>query len=156
MKIKIKKWEKLDVKNKKFMAKWDNLSECVGVFTVEGKALSPIGKYLPDDIKIGFLWVLGFDIELEQPRKLTWREWCYCNVFPNCWIASDKHKKITNVFCFKYETNPTRSFGDDWDGENPEKIVELFSWLKWENEPISTNEMLRWEHEPEPKCTFDE
>ena len=152
MKIKIKKWEELDVKNKKFMAKWDNLSECVGVFTVEGKALSPIGKYLPDDIKIGFLWVLGFDIELEQPRKLTWREWCFCNAYPGYCIARNKYEQI-----LAFERKPER-FDGYWNStKNAYYLPEdTFKMVTWDDEPISTSEMLRWEHDPEPKCTFDE
>lgn len=159
--MKIKRWEDLNgVKNGEYEIEINSHNGCKRFQAIEIRRakdsfyVSEI-RYTqaPTETVLAFLKLFGFDVELEKPPVLTWREWCLCNAYPDYWIAKDLDGQICMYEAKPYRDKSFWNISDDCF--SAVILAELFQWLKWEDEPISTKEMLKWEHE-EQKCAFDE
>ena len=85
--------------------------------------------------------------EYKKPIKLTAKEKSFLSIVETGWIARDKSGTL-----YWYSEKPIRrktEFTMFGDGEQfpITKILDLFNFIKWEDEPYSVEEMLTWEGE---------
>lgn len=120
-KMKISKWEDLNniekLHNRKitYSGGWIYIRD-----GLRNTALVVNTTAYPKDVVCDVLRCVGFDIEFEEPPKLSKRGWHLVNYLPeNWWIAMDPGGKI-----YAYSSEPHK-FGSTWNNGCDERIIDL-------------------------------
>lgn len=95
------------------------------------------------DCSIKFiLWLYE---EYIEPIKLTAKEKAFLSIVETGWIARDKSGKLHWYSEKPQKNNAVFSIYGDGEFFFIAKILGLFNFIKWEDEPYSVEEMLTWE-----------
>jgi len=141
--MKIKKWQELDlVKNSQYRIDFNFLNE-EKFKTIQIRRISDNyfiteirHNQVPTETVISFLKTFGFDIEFEEPIRLTEKEWHQVRVFDDGCFARGKYGELEWFACA-----PIRE--DGYWYPDPEVIEEargncslpneLFKFITWES-----------------------
>ena len=115
--MKIKKWEDLDKEtNDKYMLRVSlgyAENTLIHIFHREGMRFMPCSIYASatTEQRIATLKAFGFDIEFEEPPKLSKREYHYVNyAYDGAWIARQKSNSL-----YVFSEKPRLTKRDNWD-----------------------------------------